>query len=205
MEIFSVGLTSTWAGSGTSMGSYALPMTQSIKRIFQTLCLCLLLGSASAETIAGKVVGVADGDTVTVLDATKTQHKIRLSGIDAPENAQPFGQRSKENLSRLVFGKQVEVVTEKMDRYGRSVGKIRVGGVDANLEQISAGLAWHYKKYEREQSAEDRGVYARAETAARAAQAGLWRDASQVAPWDWRGCRRGQAGSEGVDCGLSPR
>ena len=180
-------------------------MTQSIKRIFQTLCLCLLLGSASAETIAGKVVGVADGDTVTVLDATKTQHKIRLSGIDAPEKEQPFGQRAKENLSKLVFGKQVSVDASKTDRYGRAVGRVIVGDVDANLEQVRAGLAWHYKKYEREQSAEDRGDYARAETAARAAQAGLWRDASQVAPWDWRGCRRGQAGSEGVDCGLSPR
>ena len=178
---------------------------QNRKGALQVLFLCLIFGSASAETIAGKVVGVADGDTVTVLDATKTQHKIRLSGIDAPENAQPFGQRSKENLSRLVFGKQVEVDTEKVDRYGRSVGKIRVGGVDANLEQISAGLAWHYKKYEREQSAEDRGVYARAETAALAARAGLWRDATQVAPWDWRGCRRGQAVAEGVDCGLIRR
>ena len=180
-------------------------MTQSINKIFQSLCVCLLFGSAAAEVIVGKVVGVADGDTVTVLDATKTQHKIRLSGIDAPEKEQPFGQRSKGNLSRLVFGKQVEVDTEKIDRYGRNVGKIRVGGVDANLEQISAGLAWHYKKYEREQSAEDRGVYARAETAARAARAGLWRDATQTALWDWRGCRRGQAGAVDVDCGLSPR
>ena len=175
------------------------------KNVFLSLALFLCLGCSYAETIAGKVVGVADGDTVTVLDATKTQHKIRLSGIDAPEKEQPFGKRSKENLSRLVFGKQVSVDATKTDRYGRSVGKIRVGGVDANLEQISAGLAWHYKKYEREQSAEDRGVYARAETAARAARVGLWRDATQVAPWDWRGCRRGQAGSEGVDCGLSPR
>ena len=189
----------------TSMGSYARPMTYSIKRIFQSLCLCLLLGSAAAETIVGKVVGVADGDTVTVLDAAKVQHKIRLTGIDAPEKAQPFGQRSKENLSNWVFGKDVEIETGKIDRYGRSLGRVRVGGVDANLEQVRAGFAWHYKKYELEQSAEDGKAYARAETAARAARVGLWRDASQVAPWDWRSCRRGQAGTESLDCGLFRR
>ena len=205
LEVFSAGPTSTWAGSSTLMGSYAHPMTHSIKRILQSLCLCLLLGSAAAETIVGKVVGVADGDTVTVLDAAKVQHKIRLTGIDAPEKAQPFGQRSKENLSNWVFGKDVEIETGKIDRYGRSLGRVRVGGVDANLEQVRAGFAWHYKKYELEQSAEDGEAYARAETAARAARVGLWRDASQVAPWDWRSCRRGQAGTESLDCGLFRR
>jgi endonuclease YncB( thermonuclease family) len=185
------------------MGRYALPMTKSTKRIFQSLCFCLLFGSADAETVAGKVVGVADGDTVTVLDAVKVQHKIRLAGIDAPEKAQPFGQRSKENLSQLVFGKNVTVETGKIDRYGRTVGKVLIGGVDANLEQVRAGFAWHYKKYEREQSAEDRTVYARAEIDARGKRAGLWRDLSQVAPWDWRNCRRGKAGTEGVDCETS--
>ena len=184
---------------------YFFPMTQLIKRISQSLCLCLLFGLVAAETISGKVIGVADGDTVTVLDATKTQHKIRLSGIDALEKAQPFGQRSKENLSRLVFGKQVSVDATKTDRYGRAVGTVIVGDVDANLEQVRAGFAWHYKKYEREQSAEDRSDYARAETEARAARTGLWRDATQVAPWDWRGCRRGQPGDEGVESGLSRR
>lgn len=160
---------------------------------------------ASAETIAGKVVGVADGDTVTVLDAGKTQRKIRLSGIDAPEKAQPFGQRSKENLSNLVFGKQVVVDAGKTDRYGRTVGKVVAGEVDANLEQVRAGYAWHYTKYEREQPVKDRGVYAQAEIDARAARTGLWRDATQVAPWDWRGCRRKQTGTEAMDCGLDSR
>jgi hypothetical protein len=83
-------------------GRYAHPMNQFLKRIFWSLCFCLLLGSACAETIVGKIVGVADGDTVTALDAFKVQHKIRLSGIDASEKAQPFGQRSKK-ISRNLF------------------------------------------------------------------------------------------------------
>lgn len=162
----------------------------------------MVVGLAGAQTIAGKVVAVTDGDTVTVLDASKTQHKIRLSGIDAPEKSQPFGRRSKENLSTLVFGKPVVVDAGKTDRYGRTVGKVVVDGVDANLEQVRAGYAWHYKKYEGEQSADDRVAYAHAEAGARAGRAGLWRDRTQVAPWDWRGCRRKQPGTEGMDCGI---
>jgi len=184
---------------------YARSMTSIKKRIFLAFALSLSLGLACANTIAGIVVGVADGDTVTVLDAVKAQHKIRLSGIDAPEKAQPFGQRSKENLSHLVFGKHVTVETGKIDRYGRTVGKVLIGGVDANLEQVRAGFAWHYKKYEGEQTSEDRRAYAGAETAARVARVGLWLDSTQLAPWDWRSCRRGLAGTEGVECGLIRR
>jgi endonuclease YncB( thermonuclease family) len=105
----------------------------------------------------------------------------------------------------LVFGKPVVVETGKTDRYGRTVGKVVVDGVDANLEQVRAGYAWHYKKYEGEQPYEDRRVYARAEAGARADRLGLWRDSTQVAPWDWRGCRRMQPGTEGVDCGIRRR
>ena len=93
------------------------------------LVLALLLASALgayADTITGRVVGVADGDTVTVLDAEKVQHKIRLAGIDAPEKSQPFGNRSKQNLSDLVFQKDVRVDWDKRDRYGRIVGKVMV-------------------------------------------------------------------------------
>lgn len=106
-----------------------------------------------------------------------------------PEKAQPCGQRSKEHLSQSVFGKQVAIETNKTDKYGRKVGKILVNGVDANLEQVRAGLAWHCKEYAREQSATDRDTYARAEAAARATRVGLWNDARPVPPWDWRhGC-----------------
>lgn len=139
-----------------------------------------------AETVTGRVVAVADGDTVTVLDSTNTHWKIRLSGIDAPEKKMPFGQRSKQSLSDKVFNKVVTVEYSKRDKYGRTVGKVLVDGVDANLEQIKAGLAWHYKKYEKEQAIEDRLTYAEEEEKARAAKKGLWADANPVPPWDWR-------------------
>lgn len=149
--------------------------------------LTLLFGLAcQAATIQGRVVGVADGDTVTVLDANKVQHKIRLSGIDAPEKNQAFGQRSKDSLSDLVFNKQVRVETAKTDRFGRAVGKVVVNGADANLAQVTRGMAWHYKTYEREQSVNDRKLYDFAESEARAARRGLWRDAAPIPPWAFR-------------------
>ncbi|MDO8989012.1 MAG: thermonuclease family protein [Sideroxyarcus sp.] len=141
---------------------------------------------SGADTLQGRVVAVTDGDTVKVLDASRTEWKIRLMGIDAPEKKQAFGARSKSNLSDLVYGKTVIVEYSKKDRYGRTVGKILVNGVDANLEQIKAGMGWHYKKYAREQPVADRETYALAEERARAGQRGLWGDAEPVPPWDWR-------------------
>lgn len=139
-----------------------------------------------AKTIEGRVVAVADGDTLTVLDSNNEQFKIRLAGIDAPEKSQPFGARSKENLSNLVFSKPVTVQWEKTDKYGRTIGKVFVAGRDANLLQIRAGLAWHYKAYEKEQSPSDRADYAQAESNARTLRTGLWLDANPIPPWDFR-------------------
>ena len=93
----------------------------------------------------GKVVRIADGDTVTVLDVFKVQHKVRLTGIDAPEREQPFGSRSKQSLNNMVFSKTVTVKTDKRDRYGRELGKVLINGMDVNREQIRRGMAWHYK------------------------------------------------------------
>ena len=81
-----------------------------------------------SNALAGKVVAIADGDTLTVLDSVNAQHRIRLQGIDAPESGQAFGTRSKQHLSDLVFGKQVTVEYDKKDRYGRTLGKVIVGG-----------------------------------------------------------------------------
>ncbi|MFA7399646.1 MAG: thermonuclease family protein [Sideroxydans sp.] len=159
---------------------------QSLSKIVLILAALLLTTPSHAATIQGRVVGIADGDTVTVLDSSNTQYKIRLMGIDAPEKKMPFGQRSKENLSDLVFDKQVTVDYSKQDRYGRTVGKIIINGVDANLEQVKAGMAWHYKQYKREQSAADQLSYADAEEQARAGGKGLWVDADPVPPWSWR-------------------
>jgi endonuclease YncB( thermonuclease family) len=158
-----------------------------MKSTITALLACLALAfPVAADTINGKVVAVADGDTITVLDASKVEHKIRLAGIDAPEKAQAFGNRSKEHLSDLVFGKTVTVDWNKKDVYGRTVGKILVAGSDINLVQLQAGMAWHYKKYQNEQSSADRTSYAQAENNARARRVGLWTDANPMPPSDFR-------------------
>ena len=139
-----------------------------------------------ADTLTGRVVGVSDGDTVTVLDDTNTEWKIRLMGIDAPEKKQAFGNKSKEYLSTLIFNKQVRVEYQKKDKYGRTIGKITTQGVDANLAQVKAGMAWHYKKYENEQTVEDRFIYANTEIKARYDRRGLWVEKEPIPPWDFR-------------------
>jgi len=141
---------------------------------------------AGRQTLNGRVVRVADGDTITVLDATNTQHRIRLEGIDAPESHQGFGSQSRKSLSEMVFGKDVTIVYEKTDQYGRLVGKILLDGKDVNLEQVKAGMAWHYKEYQKEQTPEDRELYARAEDEAHQARRGLWLDQEPVDPSEFR-------------------
>lgn len=110
----------------------------------------------SAGELESRVVSVADGDTITILDASKSQHRIRLSGIDAPEQGQAFSKRSKENLSRWAFNRDVVVEWNKKDRYGRLVGKVLVDGHDVNLEQVRAGLAWWCRFYANEQTPDAR-------------------------------------------------
>jgi endonuclease YncB( thermonuclease family) len=148
--------------------------------------LALVFSIPAWADITGNVVGVADGDTITVLDADRVQHKIRLTGIDAPEKKQAFGNRSKQSLSDMVFDKNVTVETDKRDRYGRELGKVLADGKDVNLEQVRAGMAWHYKAYVRTQSAIDRQAYADAENEAKDAKRGLWVDADPTPPWEWR-------------------
>jgi endonuclease YncB( thermonuclease family) len=152
--------------------------------------LLLSLPSAYAETLAGRVVRITDGDTIVVLDADKVQHKIRLQGIDAPERGQAFGTKSKESLSDLVAGKSVVVDYSKYDRYQRILGKVLLNGEDVNLEQVEAGMAWHYKKYQGEQSSSDRITYSDAELEARRQKLGLWRDPEPVPPWEYRQAKR---------------
>ena len=96
-----------------------------------------------------------------MLDVTNQNHKIHLQGIDAPEGGQAFGNRSHQNLSDLIFSKDVTIEWFKRDRYGRKVGKVLLDGSDVCLEQIKAGMAWHYKYYQLEQSKEDRELYAK--------------------------------------------
>lgn len=141
---------------------------------------------AQAEQLSGNVVGISDGDTITLLDEKHVQHKIRLAGIDAPEKKQAFGERSKQALSDCAYGKKAFIEYNKKDRYGRIVGKVIVDKTDCNMRQIGLGLAWHYKKYENEQPQEDRETYSKLESSARTSRIGLWKDDGPMPPWDYR-------------------
>jgi len=146
--------------------------------------------SAWAYDLGGKVITVADGDTVKLLTADNQTYKIRLAGIDAPEKKQAFGNESKKTLSDCAEGKAATIDGNKKDRYDRIVGKVIVAGVDCNLRQIKLGMAWHYKKYEKEQEVEDRSIYAQEEYLAQMAGRGLWADTATLAPWDYRKQRK---------------
>lgn len=147
-------------------------------------------GHAGAMLVHGHIVRVTDGDTVTLQDQYQTLHKIRLAGIDAPESAMPYGQAATLFLTAMVSGKDVEAVTYKQDRYGRTIATLMLGTQDINLAMIQAGLAWHYKLYAKEQPAEQAQTYAQAEEIARAQHLALWQDSDPTAPWDWRADRR---------------
>lgn len=167
---------------------------------FLTASACALL-AISSMAFEGRVVGVSDGDTITVLDSTNKQHKIRLGGVDAPESSQDFGNRSKQSLSALVFGKTVSVPDSKTDKYGRTVSRVFVNGVDAGLAQVQQGMAWHYKQYEKEQSMADRLSYAAAEQQARANRLGLWLQVNPQRPDEYR--HGGPANKQAVQTALS--
>ena len=133
-----------------------------------------------ASFIDGKVVSIADGDTLTVLDASKIQHKVRLEGIDCPESGQAYGAQAGKALGDKVFQKDVRIEWRSKDRYGRTLGHVFYEGRWINKELIEEGWAWHYKQYSRSE------VLSQAEDAARAERAGLWQDKSPTAPWDFR-------------------
>ena len=139
----------------------------------------LLAGCAWAQSIEGRVVGVHDGDSLTVLDGNRVQYKVRLVGIDAPEKKQAFGERAKQALSGLVFGKDVRVEFHGPDRYGRTLGDVFAGGKRVNLLMVEEGMAWAYK------GTKDTALLT-AEADARRGKRGLWQDNAPVAPWAFR-------------------
>ena len=137
----------------------------------------------AAETLKGRVVKVADGDTITVLDAANVQHRIRLDKIDAPEKAQPFGDAARKHLATFVAGKDVEIEWTKKDKYGRILGTVWAMipvRTDVNLQMVKDGFAWHYKQFDNTQS------YAAAEIDARRAKRGLWKDPTLIPPFIFR-------------------
>jgi micrococcal nuclease len=141
---------------------------------------------AMGQTITGRVVGVSDGDSLTLLVQGNRQIKVRLDGVDAPEGGQEFSRNAKDGLSRLVFGKEISLEVTGTDRYERTLGVLRVGGVNVNLALVRQGLAWHYKEY-----SDDREL-ARAEVDARTAKLGLWAGFDPMPPWEYRALKRGQ-------------
>ncbi len=142
---------------------------------------CLLPGlTLAADILEGRVVGVHDGDTVTLLMAGNQQVRIRLAQIDAPESSQAFGQRSRQSLSDLVFNKTIQVEKEAVDKYGRTVGTIFVDGLDANREQVRRGMAWVYRQYLHDPS------LLQAEEQARHSRLALWSDPNPMPPWEFR-------------------
>ncbi|MBE7416704.1 MAG: thermonuclease family protein [Ideonella sp.] len=133
------------------------------------------------------VVGITDGDTLTARCEAAGTLSVRLAEVDAPEHRQPFGDRSKQALAALCFNQRAEVrpiaAGGGLDRYGRTVAHVSCNGLDANAEQVRAGMAWVFDRY-----VNDRSLY-RLQDEARASRRGLWRDTGPVPPWEWRRAR----------------
>ena len=167
-------------------------------------CLALPLQAASAGTADVRVVEVSGGDALVVVDGEGNRYPVRLAGIDAPERDQPFGGEAESRLRELALGREARLEWDKVDRHGRAVGTLWVTSPDMpcmdepdcprNLDLghalLTVGLAWHFKRYQSEQSEQDRASYAFDEDEARARRTGLWSDPAAVAPWDWREGKR---------------
>ena len=147
----------------------------------------LLASNALAYEITGKVVGVADGDTLTILDDSKVQHKIRLADIDAPEKGQPYGNRARQRLQKLTAGKAAQADCREKDKYGRDVCTVTVDGIDVNADLVESGHAWVYEQYNA------RVDLPPMQEDAKAKGAGLWSlpEAQIIKPSDWRHGQKG--------------
>jgi micrococcal nuclease len=164
-------------------------MAKRISSVIYLAAIFLLALPCPAWAWSGKVIGVADGDTITVLRDEQPQ-KIRLYGIDCPEKRQPFGRRAKQYTSELVFGKVVEIEPVAMGRYGRTVAFVRVENLTVNEELIKEGLGWVYVRYCKLPLCAE---WQRLELAARTQKRGLWRDSNHIPPWEFRRQKRKHA------------
>lgn len=131
-----------------------------------------------------RVIGVSDGDTVTVLTPYREKVTVRLEGIDAPEKGQHYGDQSRKMLRDMIAGQDVLIVPKEQDQYGRTVGRIYFGEQDINKQMISLGVAWHFTRYSREVS------LMTAQFTAKSEKRGLWATGDAVEPWEWRKQRR---------------
>ena len=148
-----------------------------------TAILLALIILITPDTLTGKVVRIADGDTVTIL-VGGDQVRIRLFGIDAPERGQDYSRRSREALAELVFEKEVRIVVRDTDRFGRTVGDIYVGNSLVNEKMVKDGWAWNYARYSHSKH------FAELEREAREANRGLWAGKAPIPPWDFRAHER---------------
>ena len=132
------------------------------------------------------MVGITDGDTLTLLTMRQQQVRIRLSDIDTPERHQPFGDRARQSLSDLAFGRMVRIAVRDTDRYDRTIGRVFAGAQDVNAEMVRRGAAWVYRCYS------DDPELLRLEQVARSQKRGLWGlpEAERMPPWEWRAAGR---------------
>lgn len=177
-----------------------LPFAAALLLLLPWLAVLTAPAAAPAAGLAGKVVAVADGDTLTLLTPAREQVKVRLAEIDTPEAGQPYGAKAKQHLAELAFAREARVEVTDTDRYGRTVGRVRVGAVDVNAEMVRRGAAWVYREYSRDRSL--LGV----EAEARAARRGLWAlpEGERVPPWEWRRGGRPAAGTAASAAAESP-
>ncbi len=140
----------------------------------------------SGQSISGRATRIHDGDSFAMLATDGRRLTIRISGIDAPEKGQPFADRSRQHLVELIADRDLAIAPIKTDMYGRIVAVVHVGELDVGLAQVRSGMAWHFRRYARDQSPAHRQAYARAESVARDARIGLWRDRSPLEPWRYR-------------------
>ncbi len=132
------------------------------------------------ETVECKVTRVIDGDSLLVTDSKEGEYEVQLEGIDAPEAKQEFGKESAEALEKMVAGKSIKLTWKSKDNFGRPLAQVNDGEKHVNTEMLRAGMAWHFKKYNKDES------LAKVENEAKAAKKGLWAKESPVAPWDYR-------------------
>jgi endonuclease YncB( thermonuclease family) len=165
-----------------------------------SLATAALAAPAPPIPIEARVLAVLDGDSLRVRDVSGLEHEVRIAGIDAPEKDQPYSRQARQNLATLALDEDARLdVQPRRDRHGRLIAKVWVRSPDAPCSapacpktldvghaQIIAGLAWHYKRYEKDQSPQDRGAYSSDEEEARLRKRGLWADANPVPPEQWR-------------------
>ena len=155
--------------------------------VFWVLILAAVSASGAEKTLTGKVIRVADGDTVTILLKDKTEQRIRFQAIDAPEHAQDFGSASRKFLNDLVYGKTILVKVDKIDKHNRVVGRVYLDDTDVELESLKAGMSWHYSFFNQEKA------LAEAQAEAQKAKRGLWSQKNPINPQDWRRGKRPEA------------